>query len=162
MPRPDRPTPMLDDAPAPVRTRLAALWATMVLLYVYVDLLGLYLPGVIDEIRAGVVFEYAITHAWATGALALVSIPIAMVPLSLLLPARAARRLTMVVAVVYVPITLFNALGEDWLGFFGLGIVLELAVLALAVREAWAWPATPTPSVVRGAGRRPAASAPAG
>jgi hypothetical protein len=52
------------------------------------------------------------------------------------------------VASVYVPVTAFNAVGESWLYFYGLGIVLELTLLALIVRYAWTWPRTaPTAAV---------------
>ncbi|MEV0298673.1 hypothetical protein [Nocardia sp. NPDC050710] len=43
---------------------------------------------------------------------------------------------------VGVPVTAFNALGESWLYFYGLGIVLEVILLALILRYAWTWPRT--------------------
>jgi hypothetical protein len=46
------------------------------------------------------------------------------------------------VASLYVPVTAFNVVGESWLYFYGLGIVLELILLALIVRYAWTWPRT--------------------
>ena len=70
------------------------------------------------------------------------AIPILMVVLSMTLPARANRITNLIVASVYVPVTAFNAVGESWLYFYGLGIVLEVIVLALIVRYAWTWPCT--------------------
>jgi small subunit ribosomal protein S3 len=109
------------DPPLSVPLRLAAAWASVMFLYVYVDILAFYRPGVIDDILAGRVWEFEISQAWATGALALMAVPILMVFLSLALPARANRTTNIVVAAVYVVISLGNMLGESWVYYFGLG-----------------------------------------
>jgi hypothetical protein len=80
-----------------------------------------------------------------------VAIPSFMVVLSMTLPARASRITNLVVASVYVPVTAFNALGADWLYFYGLGIVLELGLLALIMRRAWTWPRTAPSATVQAA-----------
>ena len=63
------------------------------------------------------------------------------------LPARVNRTTNLVVASLYVPITVFNVAGGFYLYFYGLGVVLELVVLALIVRWAWTWPRTRRPSI---------------
>jgi hypothetical protein len=68
------------------------------------------------------------------------AIPIFMVVLSMTLPARASRTTNLIVASVYVPVTVFNVAGGFYLYFYGLGIVLELILLALIVQYAWTWP----------------------
>jgi hypothetical protein len=70
------------------------------------------------------------------------AIPIFMVVLSMTLPARANRITNLIVAALYVPVTVFNVAGGFWLYFYGLGVVLELILLALIVRYAWTWPRT--------------------
>ena len=132
----------LEDQRIPVRVKLAAAWASVMFLYVYVDILAFFKPGTIDDILAGKVWEFDITQTFATTALTLMAIPILMVVLSMTLPARANRITNLIVASVYVPVTAFNAVGESWLYFYGLGIVLELILLALIVRYAWTWPRT--------------------
>jgi hypothetical protein len=52
------------------------------------------------------------------------------------------RIASLVVAGVYVPVTVFNVAGGHYLYFYGLGVVLELIVLALIARYAWTWPRT--------------------
>jgi hypothetical protein len=96
----------------PVQAKLAALWASLMFLYLYVDLLSLYQPGVIDGILDGRVWELDITQTWAVGALALMAIPIAMVSLSLTLPARANRLTNLIVATLYAVVSIANAVGE--------------------------------------------------
>jgi len=111
-------------------------------LYAYVDILNFFTPGVIEDILAGRVFEFDLSQTFSTTALTLVAIPILMVVLSMTLPARVNRIANLIVAALYVPVTAFNAVGASWLFFYGLGIVLELILLALIVRFAWTWPRT--------------------
>ena len=55
-------------------------------LYVYVDYFALYKPGFIDNLRAGVVFEFDISPTLLTMMLASVASPALMVMLSMTLP----------------------------------------------------------------------------
>jgi hypothetical protein len=107
-----------------------------------VDILNFFTPGAIEDILDGKVFEFDLSQTFSTTALTLVAIPIFMVVLSMTLPARANRITNLVVALVYVPVTAFNVLGESWLFFYGLGVALELILLALILRYAWTWPRT--------------------
>ena len=111
-------------------------------LYAYVDILDFFTPGVVEDILDGKVFEFDLSQTFSVAALTLVAIPILMVVLSMTLPARANRITNLIVASVYVPVTAFNAVGGHWLYFYGLGIVLELILLALILRYAWTWPRT--------------------
>ncbi|MFE7225028.1 DUF6326 family protein [Nocardioides sp. NPDC057577] len=133
-------TTTLDEQPISVRVKLAAAWTSLMFLYAYVDILNFFTPGVIDDILAGKVFEFDLSQTFSTAALTLMSVPILMVLLSTTMPAPAARITNVVVASLYVPVTAFNLLGESWLAFYGLGVVLELILLAFIVRYAWTWP----------------------
>ena len=42
----------------PIQSKLAAAWTSFMFLYVYVDLLGLYKPGMVDDILNGKVFTF--------------------------------------------------------------------------------------------------------
>jgi len=132
----------LDDQPIPVRAKLAAAWTSFMFLYAYVDILNFFTPGVVDDILDGRVFEFDLSQTFSTTALTLVSVPALMIALSMTLPARANRIANLVVASLYLPITAFNVVGESWLYFYGLGVVLEVILLALIVRFAWTWPRT--------------------
>ena len=132
----------LQDTQIPVQVKLAAAWTSFMFLYIYVDYLALYKPGFIDDILAGVVWEFDISQTFLTSTLALIAIPTVMILLSTTLPARANRAANLVVASLYIPVSVFNALGESWTYFYGLSIGLEVAILALILREAWTWPRT--------------------
>lgn len=132
----------LEEVRVPVQLKLAAAWASFMFLYIYVDYLGLYTPGYIDDIRSGVVWEFTLNQTFVVAGLALIAIPTFMIVLSMALPARASRMVNLVVAALYIPVSAFNAVGEDWVYFYGLGVVLELALLAFILRAAWTWPRT--------------------
>ena len=136
----------LDEQRLPVRAKLAAAWTSFMFLYAYVDILNFYTPGVVDDILDGRVFEFDLSQTFSTAALALVAVPGLMVVLSVVLPAGANRITNLVVALLYVPVTAFNLAGESWWYFYGLGVAMELVLLALVVRYAWTWPRTAAPS----------------
>jgi Family of unknown function (DUF6326) len=132
--------PTLDDRPLPVKARLSAAWASLMFFYIYVDHLHLYKPGALEEMLAGRVFEFEANQTFATTSLALVGIPALMVTLAAALPARVSRPLNMGVAALYVPVTVFNLSGGEWLAFYGLGVAAETVLLGYVLRTAWAWP----------------------
>jgi len=127
----------------PIQTKLAAAWTSFMFLYVYVDLLGLYKPGMVEDILKGKVFTFDISQTFAVSALAAMSIPALMIVLSTTLPARANRITNLVVATLLIPYMAFNLAGGEWLLYYGLGLAIELVLLAFIVRSAWTWPRTP-------------------
>src|SRR5215218_5201094 len=135
-------TTALHDPPVPVRAKLAAAWTSFMCLCIYVDYLALYKPGFIDDILAGIVHEFDIGPTFVALALTLVAIPILMILLSTTLPARVNRTINLVVATLYIPVSMYNAVGESssWASFYGLSIGLEVLLLAFILRSAWTWP----------------------
>jgi hypothetical protein len=140
---------LLDNPPIPVQAKIAAAWTSFMFLYIYVDYFHLYKPGSIDDILAGVVSVFDISPTFLTVGLASVAIPALMVMLSMTLPARVNRATNLVVALLYIPYSMFNAAGAswDWAFFYGLSIGLEVLLLAFILRSAWTWPRTPSPSM---------------
>jgi hypothetical protein len=132
----------LEDLRLPVQAKLAAAWTSFMFLYIYVDYLALYKPGVVDDILAGVVHEFDIGPTFVASALTLIAIPILMILLSTTLPARVNRTSNLVVATLYIPVSIYNAAGESWSYsyFYGLSIGLEVLLLAFILRSAWTWP----------------------
>lgn len=133
---------LLDNPPIPVQAKLAAAWTSLMFLYVYVDIYGFYKPGIVDDILMGIVFEFDVSPALLTAFVALLAIPALMVVLSMALPAQVNRSTNLVVASLYIPVSVFNAVGEswEWALFYGLAIGIEVLILAFIIRCAWAWP----------------------
>ncbi len=126
----------------PVQVKLAAAWTSFMFLYAYVDILGFYKPGVIDDLLAGAVYEFETGPTFVALALTLMAIPILMIVLSMTLPARVNRATNLAVATLYIPFSMFNAAGESWTYsyFYGLSIGVEVLLLAFILRSAWTWP----------------------
>ena len=148
-------TVRLDDQPIPVRVKLAAAWTSFMFLYAYVDILGFYTPGVVDDILDGKVYEFDLSQTFSTTVLTVLAIPMFMIVLSTTLPARANRITNLVVAALFVPFTVFNVAGGFYLYFYGLGVALELVVLALIARYAWTWPRTAPSAATAGTATDP-------
>lgn len=132
----------LDNRRIPVQAKLAAAWTSFMFLYVYVDVLNFYKPGVVDGILNGLVWRFDISPALLTVFLVSVSIPAVMVMLSMTLPDRANRVTNLVVASLLIPYSIFNAAGTtwEWIAFYAISIGIEVLLLAFILRSAWVWP----------------------
>lgn len=133
---------VLEDTRAPVQLKLAALWTSFMFVYAYVDILGFYRPGVIDDILTRTVTLSESTQAWALGTIACMMVPILMIFLSLTLPARVNRRGNIIVAIFFAIVSAADPLGQPWVYYYALVCLVEIALLALIVRYAWTWPRT--------------------
>ena len=139
----------LEDLRMPVQAKLAAAWTSFMFLYIYVDYLALYKPGFLDEILAGIVHEFDTGPIFVSLALTLMAIPILMILLSMTLPARANRIINLVVAALYIPVSVYNVAGEEswsYAYFYGFSIGLEVLLLAFILRSAWTWPRRTAPA----------------
>ena len=148
--RTNNPNP-LDNPPIPVQAKIAAAWTSFMFLYLYVDVLNFYKPGVVDSILDGLMWRFDVSSTLLTVVLVSVSIPALMVALSITLPARANRATNLVAAALYIPICVFNAAGATWdyAIYYALTIGVEVLIMAFILRSAWTWPRIPTAPVGR-------------
>jgi hypothetical protein len=129
----------LEDIKVNVKLKLSALWASLMFIYIYVDIFGFYEPGAIEHILEGKVGDFDITQAWALSALILMTIPSLMVFLSLVLAAKVNRLTNIIVAIFYIVVAIGNPIGEDWI-YVWVGSAVEIVLLALVVWCSWKWP----------------------
>lgn len=129
----------LEDIQINVKLKIAALWASFMFLYIYVDYFHLYMPGSVKDILAGKMYVFDITQVALLIGLVSVAIPAVMIFLSVTLPAQVNRRTNIAVAAVYIPYTLFNLAGEAWIHMF-FGAAVEVVLLLLIIFYAWTWP----------------------
>ncbi|MES2478768.1 MAG: DUF6326 family protein [Bacteroidota bacterium] len=129
----------LKDIKVSVKLKLAALWASFMFFYIYVDYFHLYMPGSIKAILAGKVFVFDISYVFLLIAMILVAIPTLMIFLSVVLPAKINRRTNIIVATVFIPYMLFNLAGEAWMHMY-FAAAVEVLLLCLIIRYAWEWP----------------------
>jgi hypothetical protein len=126
------------DYPINSRIKISALWAAMLFLFLYVDLISMYRADVRADIEAGKVFAFTIGQAALLGMTVYILIPSLMVFLSLALPAPIARTANVVSAVLYALTVVGGAIGE-W-NYYILGSLVEVALLAAIAYYAWTWP----------------------
>jgi hypothetical protein len=129
----------LEDIRINVKLKIAALWASFMFLYIYVDYFHLYMPGSIKDILVGKMYVFDITQVALLIGLVSVAIPAVMIFLSVALSAEVNRRTNIIVAAVYIPYTLFNLAGEAWIHMF-FGAAVEVVLLLLIICYAWTWP----------------------
>ena len=135
-------TTTLHDSPVPVRAKLAAAWTSFMFLYIYVDYLHLYKPGALDRHpgrrRLGVRHQPDLCRLCAhergdpdphDPALHDAARPCQ--------PRSEPRR-----GNALHPLLGVQPGGGEWLVFYGLGVVLEVLLLAFVLRSAWTWPRT--------------------
>ena len=133
----------LQDIRVNVKVKLASLWASLMLLYIYVDYFHLYMPDALESMIAGKIAAFDINQLFLLAALVSMAVPALMIYLSIALPAKLSRRTNLVVAAVYIPYTLSNLIGVAWVHMM-FGAAVEVALLLLVVRCAWKWPRTET------------------
>lgn len=129
----------LVDVKINVKIKLALLWTTFMFLYTYVDYFHFYMPGTLSQILKGKVFVFDISATFIMIAMLFVAIPVMMIFLSVVLPAKANRWTNIITAILFIPYMLFNLAGEAWIHMY-FAAALEVLLLLLIIRYAWKWP----------------------
>ncbi len=135
-------TPDPTDPPADVKSKLAALWTSTTLCYLYCDYLALYAPGKLQGMLQGRMGPLgATTPGVLLGTSALMAIPCGMVALSLLAPPRLNRWANVGAGAAFTGIMALILPGQ-WAYYqfwAALEMLLTLTVVVLALR----WPQVP-------------------
>jgi hypothetical protein len=134
------------------RIKIAALWVSMMFLFAYVDLFGLFRSDVRADIAAGKIAGFTIGQGYLLGVTIYILVPSLMLFLSLVLPARVTRMANIVVAVLYAVTVAGSAIGE-W-NYYILASLTEAALLAGVVYYAWTWPKATDPATAPSAQSR--------
>lgn len=128
----------LEDIKISVKLKLASLWTSFMFLYIYVDYFHLYMPGSMKDVMAGKMFIFDITQSALLIGLVSVTIPALMIYFSVTLPAKANRWTNLIVAILYIPYTVFNLVGEVWIHMI-FGAIVEVTILSLIISYSWKW-----------------------
>ncbi len=132
-------TTFLKDTKIDVKIKLSVLWATLMFIYIYVDIFRFFQPGELENILAGKVWIFEITQTWALSAMIMMTIPSLMVFLSLALKAKWNRWTNIIMGILHIAIAIGNVIGETW-AYYIFGGVVEVVLLSLIVWYAWKWP----------------------
>ena len=134
--------PVLEGLRIPTQVKLAGLWATVMFMYIYVDIIGFFKPGLIEDILVGKAGVFDITQTWLLTGLMIMTIPALMVFLSLALPAKANRYTNISLGVIYIFVAMGTAAGAIG-AYYIFGSIVEAVLLSLIVWIAWKWPRVP-------------------
>ena len=133
---------MLDDINVHVRFKLSALWITAMFCYVYGDIFSLFVPGRIESISAGRMGVGATTPVKLLAGAIVMTVPSAMVFLSLALGPRLNRSLNVAFGAIYSLMMLAIGVGSlsVWKMFYVYFAFTEVAITLVIVYYAWTWP----------------------
>ncbi len=121
-----------------MRIKLASLWTSLMLLYIYADIFTFYRPGFINSIVDGNMGPFETTQFSLALAGVLMSIPAMMVAGSFLFSLKATRVLTIVSALLFTLVNVGNLVGETWIYYLMYGFV-ELTITIVIAVMAWRW-----------------------
>jgi uncharacterized protein DUF6326 len=133
---------MFEAFPVNVRIKISALWTSMLFVFAYVDIFGLYRPDNRADLETGKIGGFTIDGSFLFGTTAYVLIPSLMVFGALVLRPRIDRIANIALAVVYAVTIVASAVGE-WT-YYVFGSAIELVLLAAIVYYAWTWPTVTT------------------
>ncbi|MCC8247085.1 DUF6326 family protein [Saccharothrix luteola] len=137
------------DTPVDVKLVLCALWVTMLFVFAYVDIFGLFRADVLDAALDGKIANtaFAVDQVFLTTTLIYILPSILMVVLTLLLAPRVDRIVNIVVSFLYLITIVVSCIGETWV-YYLLGSLVEVVLLVVIARTAWRWPSpTVAPSL---------------
>ncbi|SDQ85891.1 DUF6326 family protein [Pseudoxanthomonas sp. CF125] len=135
---------VLEDQKVNVKTKLSALWASVMFCYVYGDYFGLYGNGKLAEMMEGKIGPLGeATQGVLVGVSAMMAVPSVMVFLSLAMPPVLNRWLNLLLGLAYTAIMLMTMRGAPTFYIF-MGVI-EVLLTLLIVWHAWTWPRRQTP-----------------
>jgi len=119
--------------------RLSLLWVFAMLNYLSCDVLGLMDTTSLKQYLNGEVNGIEVSQGFLLGAAILMEIPIAMVLLSSVLPARGSRWANIVAGTIMTMVQITTLFMAGLTAFYAFFSVFEIAATAFIVWYAWRW-----------------------
>ncbi|MFV0362432.1 MAG: DUF6326 family protein [Suipraeoptans sp.] len=119
------------------RIKLAGLWVTLMLLYIYCDIYSFHRPDYISEIISGMLGPFKVTQEVLAIFGLLMIMPALMVPACLFLKNIAIKFLNIVIGIFYLCVNIGNLVGEGWVYYWIYGIleiILIIGIITLSLR----------------------------
>lgn len=120
------------------KIKLAALWTSFMILYIYADIFSLYRPGYIGHIEEGFMGPLQANQTNLAVAGLLMAIPALMIAFSVILKVKANKIVNIVVAILYVFVNIANLIGETWIYYLFYGAI-EIAINLYIFYIAFTW-----------------------
>ncbi len=131
---------VLDDVKINVKLKLSAIWVTLMLFYIYADILGFYTPGTIENVVSGEIGGVQITEGFLLVMAIWMAVPSVMVFLSLALKAKVNRWVNIVAAIVSMLVLGATFFAGEFSVRYTFQAVVEGVLMVLILWYAWKWP----------------------
>lgn len=96
------------------RIKIAGLWTSMLFVFAYIDIFGLFRKDVLENALAGKVFTFEANQTFLALTTLYILIPCIMLFLTLTLKAKTSRILNIVISSFYILTILGSTVGETW------------------------------------------------
>lgn len=116
-----------------LRIKLAGLWITLMLLYIYCDIYSFHRPEYINEIISGMLGPFRVTQEVLAIFGLLMIIPALMVTACLFLKTKVVKWLNIIIGVLYLIVNIGNLLGEEWVYYWIYGILEILLIIGIII-----------------------------
>ena len=120
------------------KIKLAALWTSLMILYIYADIFSLYRPGHLGHIEEGLMGPLQANQTNLAVAGLLMAIPALMIAFSVIFKAKTSKIVNILVSILYILVNIGNLIGETWVYYIFYG-VLEIAINMYIVYIAFKW-----------------------
>ena len=130
----------IEDIPVNVKIKLAGLWAALMFLYTYGDILGFYTPGTIGNLIAGNAGNVQITDGFLVIMAIWMAVPSVMIFLSLAVKASVNRWLNIVLGVLSLLALAATFLAGEISLRYVIQAGVEAVLIVAIVWHAWTWP----------------------
>lgn len=129
----------LVDSRLDVKILLSGLWAVLMILYLYCDVLSFFRTGVLNSIMEGFMGPVQVSQLTLLLASVLMIIPACMVFLSLRVKANVNRWLNLTAGLLYTLVGIGNMISETWI-YYIIFVILEIVVTLSIVLLSVKWP----------------------
>lgn len=131
---------VFEDVKIDVKVKLSALWVTLMIFYIYADILGFYTPGVITDLIAGEIGGIQITEGFLSIMAIWMAIPSVMIIISLMLKSKANRWVNFIAGILSFAVLLSTFFVGEISTRYTFQAVVEAVLIALILWHAWKWP----------------------
>ena len=112
--------------------KLAGMWTTLMLLYIYCDIYSFHRTGYINEMIAGKIGPFEVRQGLLAVFGILMAIPALMVTACLFLKPEINRWINIVAGILYTAVNVGNLVGETWTYYWIYGVI-EIIITVLIV-----------------------------
>ncbi len=140
---------LLENSRVNTKTKLCALWTSLMFLYIYADYFELKVPGKIEETMNLQTPVGEVTPSLLVIFSIILIIPALMIALSIFLKPLINKWLNIIIALLWSSMSILIIASDisdfgGWYTFYVLYQFVELLVLGTIVWTAWKWPKTET------------------